>query len=366
MRAPLSCALDNVDENGKSGHRRCVQGHVGKIGEPRGEHQSEQLWPRLCKLHIGQARGDDRVELRPGGGGLGGRKLPAKRVEALRGQRGQQSPGVAEMMREGCMADAGALCDLPQRKSLDPVFFKLGLRLFEQLLPQIAVMKRPFHTRTLNLNLSSVKIKLDSGKIEAFSGRRGGREALVTFLISGLVLFFGAHFYSAFRSRDPERDVKARMGEGPYMGLYSLVSGVGLGLLIYGYWSSPEMDILYVGPDWALPVMKGGMLVALILIVSAYVPGNHLRQIVRHPMILATGVWAGSHLLLPTDTKELLLFGSFFLFAIVDSVSAFARPSANAGAASLGADAVVVGVAGAIYAALLFGLHAVLFGVPVW
>lgn len=186
------------------------------------------------------------------------------------------------------------------------------------------------------------------------------------FLVSGLALFFAAHVYSAFRSRLPERDVRARLGEGAYMGLYSLVSATGLGLLVYGYWSAPAMETLYAPPGWTRPVIQVAMLTALVLVVSAYVPANHIGQRLRHPMILATGVWAGSHLLMPTDAKELLVFGSFLLFAVTDGISAFRRSQSYGKAASLRNDAVVIILGAAIYGVIALWLHTALFGVPAW
>ncbi len=186
------------------------------------------------------------------------------------------------------------------------------------------------------------------------------------FLVSGLALFFAAHFYSAFRSRLPEHDIKRRLGEGAYMGLYSLVSAVGVGLLVFGYWSAPAMDVLYAPPSWTRLIVQVAMLLALVLVVSAYVPANHIGQRLRHPMILATGVWAGSHLLLPTDVKELFVFGSFVLFGVTDGIIAFRRPQSYGKTASLRNDAVVIILGAAIYAAIALWLHTALFGVPAW
>lgn len=228
------------------------------------------------------------------------------------------------------------------------------------------MMIRLLHCDILQAYLSSVKIKLDTGKMGGQLHVHGDAEGVMIFLISGLALFFAAHFYSAFRSRLPEKDIKLRLGEGAYMGLYSLVSAVGLGLIVYGYWSAPAMDVLYAPPAWTHTVAKISMLVALVVVVSAYIPANHFRQWLRHPMILATGVWAGSHLILPTDAKELLVFGSFLLYAVADSFSAFRRPQSAGKTASLRNDAVVIILGAAIYAGLVLWLHKALFGVSVW
>ena len=114
-------------------------------------------------------------------------------------------------------------------------------------------------------------------------------------LIAGLVIFFAAHFYSAFRSRVPGKDVTERLGEGPYKGVYSLVSALGLGLIIYGYMSAPPTGNLYVGPEWARHATMTLLLVAFIFLVAAYVPGTHIRKLIKHPMLCAVILWSIGH-----------------------------------------------------------------------
>ena len=55
----------------------------------------------------------------------------------------------------------------------------------------------------------------------------------MTLLILGLVLFLGAHTFTTLRQlRQP---AIARLGEGPYKGLYSLVSAAGIVLIVIGF-----------------------------------------------------------------------------------------------------------------------------------
>ena len=57
---------------------------------------------------------------------------------------------------------------------------------------------------------------------------------------------------------DPRDRLRARLGEGPYKGLFSLISAVGLGLMIYGFYTTrgalePD-DYLYAPrPGRAMP-----------------------------------------------------------------------------------------------------------------
>ncbi|WP_239515922.1 NnrU family protein, partial [Stenotrophomonas maltophilia] len=55
----------------------------------------------------------------------------------------------------------------------------------------------------------------------------------MSILVLGLVVFLGVHVFTMLRG--PRSGLVRRLGEGPYKGLYSLVSAVGLGLVIYGY-----------------------------------------------------------------------------------------------------------------------------------
>lgn len=188
----------------------------------------------------------------------------------------------------------------------------------------------------------------------------------MTYLVAGLVLFFGVHFYSAFRSRRADREIKKQLGEGLYMGLYSAISAVGLTLIVFGYWSAPVTSPIYTGPEWSRPLVLSAMAVACILIVSAYWPANHIKHWVRHPMILAITLWAGSHLLSPASTKELLVFGSFLIFGIVDAVSAFSRPQTPQARATVRNDVLTSGVGLGVYALIGLFLHPAIIGVPVW
>src|SRR3954447_12275997 len=52
-------------------------------------------------------------------------------------------------------------------------------------------------------------------------------------LILGLVLFLGTHAFTM--AREPRAALVARLGEGPYKGLYSLLSVAGVVLIAIGF-----------------------------------------------------------------------------------------------------------------------------------
>jgi uncharacterized membrane protein len=106
--------------------------------------------------------------------------------------------------------------------------------------------------------------------------------------------------------------------------------------------------------------------VALVMIAAAYVPGNHIKAALKHPMILGVKVWAFAHLISNQMLAELVLFGAFLLWAVLDFRSAKARDAAAgvtypAGRMGPTVVTLVLGVAAAL--AIAFWAHGVLFGV---
>jgi uncharacterized membrane protein len=109
------------------------------------------------------------------------------------------------------------------------------------------------------------------------------------------------------------------------------------------------------------------MLVSLVLVVAAYVPGNHIKAAVGHPMLAGVKLWAFAHLLSNGRVVDVVLFGTFLAWAVVDFICARRRDRAAAvvypaGTASRTAITLTAGVAA--WAALVFGLHLWLIGVP--
>ena len=189
----------------------------------------------------------------------------------------------------------------------------------------------------------------------------------MTYLILGLIIFFGAHLFSAFRSRAPGRDIKAKLGYGPYMGLYTLVSVIGLGLIVWGFGAARPAPILYVPPAGLAHLNLALMLPAMILLAAAYTPTGRIKKAVKHPMLVAVKIWALGHLLANGELNSVLLFGSFLAYGVIDRIAVKKRgdngPGPDAPVSAMGDLAAVLIGAGA-YAALLFWLHPILIGVP--
>ncbi|MFT5571966.1 MAG: putative membrane protein [Cryomorphaceae bacterium] len=185
--------------------------------------------------------------------------------------------------------------------------------------------------------------------------------------IIGLLLFFSSHFYSAFRSRAPGDDIKEKLGEERYMGVYSLVSILGFGLIVWGYSLIEAMPLVFNGLAVSRIVISILMAAALISLAAAYVPSSNIKRVVKHPMLLGVGLWGLAHILDGATLKQVLLFGSFLLYSIVDAIAASKRDSAVGinPPAKLRNDFIAVGVGLLVYMVIAKWLHSFLFGIPI-
>jgi uncharacterized membrane protein len=185
-------------------------------------------------------------------------------------------------------------------------------------------------------------------------------------LVLGLVLFLGVH--STRIVADGWRGAQlARLGERGWKGLYSLVSIAAFVLLVWGYGQARQQPVvLWSPPIWTRHVAALLMLVSAVLLVAAYVPRNAIKARLHHPMLLAVKVWAVAHLLANGNLADVLLFGAFLVWAVLDFRSARRRdraahtvypPGTTAGTLK----ALLIGVVA--WAVFAFWLHGPLIGV---
>ncbi|MBQ4855536.1 NnrU family protein [Rhodanobacter sp. B2A1Ga4] len=185
-------------------------------------------------------------------------------------------------------------------------------------------------------------------------------------LILGLLIFLGIHSLRIFADswRNQQR---TRFGELGWKGLYSVVSIIGLVLIVYGFGLARQHPVpLYVPPLWLRHLNALFTLFAFVLVAAAYIPRNHLKAKFGHPMLLGVKTWAVGHLLATGMLHDVLLFGAFLLWAVLLFIVSRRRDRAAGTvypAGTLVGDllAVVVGIAG--WAVFTLWLHLALIGV---
>ena len=167
----------------------------------------------------------------------------------------------------------------------------------------------------------------------------------MTLLILGLLIFLGVHSVSIVAPgwRDAQA---ARLGEMGWKGTYTVLAIVGFALLVYGYGQARQAPVVLYTPPAALRhVALLLMLPVFVLLLAAYLPGR-IKSAAKHPMLLATKLWATAHLLANGNLADVLLFGGFLAWAVADRISMkrrVARPVPGAPAGRLNDVIAVVG-----------------------
>jgi uncharacterized membrane protein len=185
--------------------------------------------------------------------------------------------------------------------------------------------------------------------------------------IAGLVVFLVSHAFVTFReARD---GLILRLGRNGYRVLFSLVSLVGLALIIWGYgeYRAHEWLPVWTPPAFMHHITEGLMLLAVIFITTTYVP-THIKAWLHHPMFASVKTWAFAHLLSNGDLGSIILFGTFLAWGIYARVAAKRRGDRGATVApsGWGKDIAVVAAAIVIYLALGLYFHPYVIGVPVF
>jgi len=188
----------------------------------------------------------------------------------------------------------------------------------------------------------------------------------MTMLILGLLLFLGVHSVRIVADGWRARMI-GQLGEGAWKGVYGLLSFTGFILIVWGYGEARLTPVvLWASPAWTRHAAALLVLAAFVLLAAAYVPGNAIKARLHHPMVLGVKVWAFAHLMANNTLADLLLFGSFLVWAVLSFRAAKARDRAAGtrdagGAGSRTAVAIVVG--GAAWAGFSLWGHTALIGV---
>ncbi len=188
----------------------------------------------------------------------------------------------------------------------------------------------------------------------------------MTLLVAGLLIFLGVHSVRIV-AEDWRTQTRERIGENAFKGAYSVLSLLGFALIIWGYGAARMEPIaLWGAPVWTRHLAALINVLAIELLVAAYVPGNGIKARLHHPMVLGVKTWALAHLIANNTVADLLLFGSFLVWAVFsyraarqrDAAAKVVYPAGNMGATVA---TVVIGIA--VWAGLAFWAHGPWFGV---
>lgn len=148
--------------------------------------------------------------------------------------------------------------------------------------------------------------------------------------------FVGLHFLLSHPLRSP---LVARMGERGFQGLYSVLSLLTFGLMIYFYRIIGREPQVWDFGEWVWPVGAVLMWLAAILFVGSFLgnpalPGARLERgrtaagvfaITRHPMMWSFAIWAIVHFAVMGTGKALVFDTSIAFLAIVGSIGQDAK-----------------------------------------
>ncbi len=183
-------------------------------------------------------------------------------------------------------------------------------------------------------------------------------------LVVGIILFLGAHSLTTFRAT--RTDLIERFGAEAYRGFYSLVAGIGLILIIWGFsrYRAEGLIALWTPPIWTRHFAMALMWVAFVSMAFTNPAPSRIKGWLRHPMLVALKCWAFAHFLVNGDLGGVLLFGAFLAWGIYDRIAVKKRGDVGAPRLALftRADAINVAAGTAAYVVMLM-LHPYLIGV---
>lgn len=154
-------------------------------------------------------------------------------------------------------------------------------------------------------------------------------------LLLATVAFLGLHVLPS----TPLRALAVRLiGEGPYLGLFSLLSAAGLAWMSVAYGRAP-MEALWPAqhfvPVFVLPL-------AFVLLACGLLARNPtlagqagvlkrgdaargILRVTRHPVMWAIMLWAGAHMLAVGSLRSVVFFGGLLLLAAAGTTLQDAR-----------------------------------------
>ncbi|MEM7302445.1 MAG: NnrU family protein [Pseudomonadota bacterium] len=186
-------------------------------------------------------------------------------------------------------------------------------------------------------------------------------------LILGLILFLGIHSVRIFAPSWRDAIIENR-GENAWKGPYTIVSLAGFGLIVLGFYlGRADADIVYVPPDWGRSLALMIMLPVFILLAAGNGPVGYIKKVLKHPMVVAIGLWAIVHLAANGDQFTVSLAAAFLVWIIAMIVSIQYRPATEIPPEKVSVRGDIMAIVGGfvLYTLFVWKLHEWLIGVPV-
>lgn len=188
----------------------------------------------------------------------------------------------------------------------------------------------------------------------------------MTILIIGLLGFIASHMIRVVAD-DWRGQVIANIGENRYKLLFSLVSLASLTAIIFGYAAARgDSLVLWAAPAFLYSATSLLMLVSMIMLAGFPIRRSHLSIWLRHPMLWSVVVFCGAHLLSNGRLVDGVLFGSLFVWSVIDLLSCYKRDRANPPAPTtptIAATLLHIGLGIAFFVVFAIYLHEPLIGV---
>ena len=148
-------------------------------------------------------------------------------------------------------------------------------------------------------------------------------------LVLGIIIFLGMHLIRVVAPGLRASVIESR-GKGTWMGIYTILSLIGLCLIIYGFGQArSETGMLYNPPVFLRHIALLLMLFAFVFLAAGFLPAGRIAVAVKHPQILSIKIWAFAHLLANGETSSVLLFGSFLAWGVILRISLKRRERAG-------------------------------------
>lgn len=183
-------------------------------------------------------------------------------------------------------------------------------------------------------------------------------------LVAGLLIFLGTHSISIVAPAWREAAI-AWFSEIAWKVLYGIVALGGVLLIIKGFPLARSGSLQVYAPPVAFRHLGALLMLPVFpLLLAAYLPGR-IRTGTGHPMLTAVMLWAGAHLLANGALADILLFGSFLVWAVAERLSLRRRVARPVRVLPEGRYNDLIAVVGgfALYVWFVASAHAQLFGV---